>query len=321
MTTNGVILHPTDFSSESSFVLRYAYEWAKRSNRELHVLHVASPLSDDPVRGAFAAKIDEEEFYREIWEDADEQMTALIREVESSEVPVRRVHSRGMDPAPVITNYADSQDVDLIVMGTAGRSGLSRLLNRSVAVEVVRESTCPVVVAREGSAMPETISRILVPVDLSAFSRPLLRAAAEVAVEFNAEVVVTHIVEPLPFPVPLVGAVTIHDLIPDPIRETEVHLKRLVESTEGLPGAVEVHVHEGHAASGISEAAEDVGADLVVMASHGRSGLERIMLGSVTARVLRQSECAVQVLRVSPEPEKKVPSVSGADADPENVSS
>lgn len=321
MTTNGVILHPTDFSSESSFVLRYAYEWAKRSGRELHVLHVALPLSDDPVRGAFAAKIDEDEFYREIWEEADEQMTALIREVESSEVTVRRVHSRGIDPAPIIVNYSESQNVDLVVMGTAGRTGLSRLLNRSVAVDVVRESACPVVVAREGSTMPDAISRILVPVDLSAFSRPLLQAATEVAEAFQAEVVVTHIVEPLPFPVPLVGAVTIHDLIPDPIRETEVHLKRLVESTKGLPDAVDVHVHEGHAASGISDAAEEVGADLIVMASHGRSGLERMMLGSVTARVLRRSDCAVQVLRVDPEPQTEESSVSSADADPKNASS
>lgn len=321
MTTNGIILHPTDFSSESLYVLRYAHEWAKRSNQELHVLHVALPLSDDPLRGAFAAQIDEEEFYREIWEAADEQMTALIREVESSDVPVRRVHSRGTDPAPIIINYAESQDVDLVVMGTAGRTGIPRLLNRSVAVDVVRESACPVVVTREGSAMPNRISRILVPVDLSAFSRPLLRAAVEVARQFNAEVVVTHIVEPLPFPVPLVGAVTIHDLIPDPIRETEVHLKRLVKSTEELPDAVDVHVHEGHAASGISEAAEEVDADLVVMASHGRSGLERIMLGSVTARVLRRSECAVQVLRVEPEPDAEKPSMSRTDADPKNVSS
>jgi nucleotide-binding universal stress UspA family protein len=320
MTTNGIILHPTDFSSESSFVLRYAYEWAKRSNQELHVLHVAFPLGDDPLRGAFAAQIDEEEFYREIWEAADEQMTALIREVESSDVPVRRVHSRGTDPAPIIINYAESQDVDLVVMGTAGRTGISRLLNRSVAVDVVRESACPVVVTREGSAMPNSISRILVPVDLSAFSAPLLRAAARVAGDFDAELVITHVVEPLPFPVPLVGAVTIHDLIPDPIRETEVHLKRLIESMEGLPDGVRVHVHEGHAAVGIQEAAEEVNADLVVMASHGRSGLERIMLGSVTARVLRRSECAVQVLRVEPELDAEETSVSAPGADRKNVS-
>jgi nucleotide-binding universal stress UspA family protein len=142
---------------------------------------------------------------------------------------------------------------------------------------------------------------VLTPVDLSEFSRPLLRAARDLTASFNASLDLLHVVEPLPFPVPLVGAVTIHDLIPDPIEQSRRQLDRLVETSGGLPVSISTHVAEGHAAITIVEEAERNDADLIVMSSHGRTGLERVMLGSVTARVVRRASCPVCVVRVNPE--------------------
>lgn len=295
------ILHPTDFSDESQHAFEYAYELAKLRNAELHLLHVAPSLGDDPLRGAFDASLDEAEFYRQIRDEADEKMKQLIDTVEASDVAVRRIHSRGVAPAPVIVEYAERQNIDMIVMGTEGRRGVSRLVLGSVAGEVVRSAPCAVLTVQEGAAMPSEVKRVLAPVDLSEYSRSLLRVARDLTASFNASLDVLHVVEPLPFPVPLVGAVTIHDLIPDPVAQSEKHLKQLVDSSEGLPVSISTHVAEGHAAMTIVDTAEEEGADLIVIASHGRTGIERIMLGSVTARVVRRAGCPVCVVRVDPD--------------------
>jgi nucleotide-binding universal stress UspA family protein len=301
MFKTDVVLHPTDFSEDAHRAFKYAYELAELRDAELHLLHVAPSLGDDPLRGAFDASLDEDEFYKEIQEEADEKMQALIRTVEGSPVPVRRIHSRGISPAAVITEYAESESVDLIVMGTEGRTGVSRLVLGSVAGEVVRKAPCAVMTVRQDTKMPSDVERVLAPVDLSEFSRPLLRAARDLTASFNASMDVMTVVEPLPFPVPLVGAVTLHDLMPDPVEQSKKQLDRLVKTTGGLPVSVETYVKEGHAAMTIVDAAEDMDADMIVMASHGRTGLERIMLGSVTARVVRHAPCPVCVLRVAPE--------------------
>lgn len=296
------ILHPTDFSQESQHSFQYAYELAERRDAELHLLHVATSLGDDPLRSVFDVSLDEEEFYREVHDEADEKMKALIETVEASSVPIRRIHSRGSSPAPVITEYAEKQDVDIVVMGTEGRRGVSRLVMGSVAGEVVRNAPCTVLTVPDGTTQtPAEVKRVLTPVDLSEFSRPLLRAARDLTASFNASLDLLHVVEPLPFPVPLVGAVTIHDLIPDPIEQSRRQLDRLVETSGGLPVSISTHVAEGHAAITIVEEAERNDADLIVMSSHGRTGLERVMLGSVTARVVRRASCPVCVVRVNPE--------------------
>ena len=297
------VLHPTDFSPESQHAFQYAYELAERRDAELHLLHVATFLGDDPLRTAFDVSLDEDEFYKQVHDEADEKMKELIETVETSSVPVRRVHSRGTAPAPVITEYAEKQNIDVIVMGTEGRRGVSRLVMGSVAAEVVRNAPCTVFTVRDGATeMPSGVERVLTPVDLSEFSRPLLRAARDLTASLNASLDVLHVVEPLPFPVPLVGAVTIHDLIPDPIDQAKRQLDRLVETSGGLPVSTSTHVAEGHAATTIAEEAEKNDVDLIVMSSHGRTGAERVVLGSVTARVVRRAPCPVCVVRVNPEP-------------------
>jgi nucleotide-binding universal stress UspA family protein len=143
-----------------------------------------------------------------------------------------------------------------------------------------------------------------VPIDFSAFSRPLAQAAVTVARDYTASIDLVHVVEPLPFPVPLMGAVTLHDLVSDPKAEAGRLLERLAEGVRpdgGGPPAIETHVMEGHAALTITEAAEARHSDLIVIASHGLTGLERVVLGSVTARVTRRAACPVLVLRVAPD--------------------
>lgn len=302
MFTPSVILHPTDFSESAAPAFQYALQLASRLGSALHLLNVAPAFGDDPIRGAYEVSLDEDAFYEQIRAHADEQVRPLLDKAEAKNVQAMYTHEHNGTPGERVVQYVDDHDVDLVAMGTHGRGRIRRALLGSVAHEVVRHASCSVLTVRpDVTTSPTDWSRLLVPVDLSAFSVPLLRTANDLAASFQARIDLLHVVEPLPFPVPLVGAVTIHDLISDPSEQVEKELNALQERARGLQVDVHTHVHEGHAARTILDIARELKSDAVVMASHGLSGLERALLGSVTSRVVRRAPCPVFTARVPPE--------------------
>lgn len=304
MRTIQRILHPTDFSASAKQAFRLALQVADRAGAELHLLNVAPNLGEDPVRSAYDLESGDASLFRDLRDKADAQMLQMIEAAGADAASIKRVHSRGIAPGPVILDYAGDEDVDLIVMGTHGRRGVKRLVLGSVTEEVMRQSPCDVLTVRapdEGEVARPAVQRCLVPVDLSVYARPLLREAKTIAASFGAQIDLLHVIEPLPFPAPLMGAVSIHDLVSDPGGRTREQLDELVRTTEGPPVPIDMHVEEGHAARAIRTAADALKSDMVVMASHGLSGLEGMLLGSVTARVIRRTKSPVWVVHVEPE--------------------
>ena len=298
-----MVLHPTDFSDPANEAFRYALHLAKRRGTVLHLLHVVTSFGVDPVRGAFESGVDEDAFYQKLEEEATEKLNVLVEKAESVGVRTVTVLRRSPNADEDICTYAKQHEADLVVMGTHGRQGVDRLLSTSVSEEVVRQAPCDVLTVRgsEEEKTPTPVRRMLVPVDLSLFARPLLREAKEVAASFGAQVDLLHVIEPLPFPAPLMGAVTIHDLVSDPGERTQEQLDELIRTTGGPSVPIERHIEEGHAARAILHAADSLQSDMIVIASHGLSGLEGMLLGSVTARVIRKAEIPVWVARVEPE--------------------
>lgn len=304
MFTIDTILHPTDFSPCAKRAFAHAVRMARRHHAALHVLNVAPGLGEDPVRSAYAVGAGEDAIYQKMAARAEELTAALIEEAGAGDLEVTRAHDRGIAAGPVILDYIDAHAIDLVVMGTHGRRGVKRFVLGSVTEEVVRRAACSVMTVRDEdgeAAPPPTIDRVLVPVDLSEFTVPLFRAALTVAATYSARIDLLHVVEPLPMPVPLLGALTIHDLVPDPVDRAQEQLEHLAERLTEEGVAVTAHVAEGHAAATIVDQAEALGSDLVMMASHGLSGLESFLLGSVTARVVRRARCPVFVARLEPE--------------------
>ena len=297
------ILHPTDFSDCSKGALAHAIRMARRHDAVLHLLNVAPSLGDDPVRAAYTLGAGADEQYEEVAQKAQAMMAELLDEAGADDMEVTTAHERGIAPGPVIIDYVEEQDVDLIVMGTHGRRGVGRFVIGSVTEEVVRQANCSVMTVRSADKeiTPPTIDRLLVPVDLSEFTVPLYRAALDVAATYSAHIDLLHVVEPLPFPVPLVGAITIHDLVPDPTKRSAEQLTHLSSAITHPDVTVTSHTEEGHAAQTIVEQADALNSDLIMMASHGLSGIEGFLLGSVTARVVRRAACPVFVARVQPE--------------------
>lgn len=135
---------------------------------------------------------------------------------------------------------------------------------------------------------------LLVPTDFSEYSQAGFECALSLAQSLGAPLTVLHVVAPPPALAPVPGLAAGPVLIPERTREDLLsRLDRFAEPAVGAGVAVRRTLREGDPASLILEVAEEVGADLIVMGTHGRAGLERLILGSVTDRVLRRAPCPV----------------------------
>lgn len=141
------VLVATDFSEPSETALTYGRDFARAFGARLHVLHVVDSLSARTTAGESYA-MDLAGLQRQVEERARERLETLVREDDRRElgaVPVLRTSS---SPALAIVEYAKEAGIDLIVVGTHGRSGVSHLLMGSVAERVVRTAPCPVLAVR-----------------------------------------------------------------------------------------------------------------------------------------------------------------------------
>ncbi len=140
------ILMPTDFSEFSEAAKNYACSFAEKFGAELHLLHVLQDLvAMAPEPGmAFPPPGD---YMKELQASAEQALAKRPGDALPEDFPVVRDVIQGT-PFLEIIRYAKQHDIDLIVMGTHGRSGLAHVLLGSVAEKVVRKSPCPVLTVR-----------------------------------------------------------------------------------------------------------------------------------------------------------------------------
>ena len=142
------ILAPTDFSAHSERALRYACGLAERLGSELHLVHILSdvlPTGPDPL----LMPVMPPEYYEENEERARETLGRLLDPAWGSPRSVVTAVRWG-SPVETIVAYAEDLRVDLLVIATHGRTGLSHVLLGSVAERIVREAPCPVLTVRSG---------------------------------------------------------------------------------------------------------------------------------------------------------------------------
>ncbi len=144
--------------------------------------------------------------------------------------------------------------------------------------------------------------RILVAVDFSEDSRNALVCAAELAGRFDASLTLVHVVEPHFGPPELdVSPATGAAAEAEDYAEAKLELNALAEQMLGACRVVETMVRAGLAFFEIAEAAKILGADLIVVGTHGYTGLKRALLGSTAEKVVRHAPCPVLIARGSPE--------------------
>jgi nucleotide-binding universal stress UspA family protein len=150
------ILAPTDFSAHSEKALRYACGLAERLGAELHLVHILSeivPAGPDPL----LMPVMPPEYYKQNEDRAKETLGRLLDPSWGS--PASLVTAvRWGGPVESIVSYAIGHHVDLIVIATHGRTGLSHVFMGSVAERIVREAPCPVLTIRDRSVGGKSLS-------------------------------------------------------------------------------------------------------------------------------------------------------------------
>lgn len=139
---------PVDFSEFGAHALRYGCEMAIRFQAQLHLVHVVETYSP-MIPGEGMLLVDRSEYVRELTAAAEKQLSKIPEAgwLDESRI-VRSVRSG--TPFVEIIRYAKEYAIELIVIGTHGRSGLAHVLMGSVAERVVRKAPCPVLTVRPG---------------------------------------------------------------------------------------------------------------------------------------------------------------------------
>jgi len=205
------------------------------------------------------------------------------------------------DEASVIVETAAAENVDLIVMSTHGYSGLTRWMLGSITEKVLRAAPCPVLVMRS----LDPISRILITLDGSELAEYSIEPGLEFAQQYGGEVILLRVEHSQESFLPRFGPPQMPSEAPrDEDRGqkkvsdfAKIYLKRMVESQRLSGQHIETAVSFGSPAEGILDFAELNQIDLIVMSTHGRTGLAHWVYGSVTEKVLRGAECAMLIIR------------------------
>jgi nucleotide-binding universal stress UspA family protein len=273
------ILLPLDGSPLAEAVLSHVAPILRRKDSEVLLLRVSpSPVT---IRGQSSPFTSEEK------EVAECYVNDIARRLVDEGIRVRAAVESGA-PAPSILDVAARERITLIALSTHGRSGLTRWVFGSVAEKVIRASPIPLLVIRSfrGVASPIPLAPIpfrtlLVPI-AAGFLR-IVPFVMEFAQLFQSKVVLLHILEPES------GA-------PE---EVEEELKRVGKDLQAEAVATELVQKSGDPAHEILQTCEEVRADLVAMSTHGRDGLSRWALGSVTEKVLRAAPVPMLIVRNS----------------------
>lgn len=221
--------------------------------------------------------------------EAEGYLASVAKGLEARGLPDVRWKVWYDNPDRAIVDAARHNGVELIAMTTHGRGGLGRVLLGSVAESVVRRSPVPVLLIRgELSWTPGTIGRIVVPLDGSELSEAVLPAVERLAGPFDFTVDLLHAVEPLSATaVAEVSTQTGEHIMDLRVADANTYLAKVVAALEAKGLRVRPEVRLGPAAEVIVEYARRERPGLVAMSTHGRSGLNRLFLGSVAERVLR----------------------------------
>ncbi len=142
------------------------------------------------------------------------------------------------------------------------------------------------------------IKNILVPIDFSDYSKNALRYAVQFAKNFQAKMYLIYVVEPMIYPADFsMGQVAIPSMDADLHNRAEEELKNLANNFVDSSQELETLIKTGKPFVEINETAKEIDADLIIMATHGHTGVEHLLFGSTAEKVVRKAPCPVLTLR------------------------
>ena len=294
------ILCPVDFSDATAFALTPAISLATEFGSELILLHVLDHPT--PHLGPVVTDVDLEDYYEAIEARAIEQLEALVDDDVRSFAKVRTLVRRGAAFREIV-RVSQQERPDLIVMPTHARTGINHMIWGSVAEKVVRLAPCPVMTISPRQSHPQVFGgrRVLFATDFSKGSERALETAVSFARHYKTELVVVHVVTTRDYDpanpdwrFPPLPAEHVHEL---EARARE-NLERLLRSVPHADVEVRTRLISGFEPGlEIAGVADDEVADLVVMSTHGRTGLGHLVIGSTAETAVRYTRCPVMTVK------------------------
>lgn len=194
------------------------------------------------------------------------------------------------EPFERIVRVAEEENCDLIVMGRSGLSHLERELMGGVTARVIGHTDRNVIVVPEGARLDWT--RLLVATDGSANSAAAVSHAIAVAGEHGSRLSAISVIHTSDEMIALAP-----EHISTMAERSRNYLDEVVRQAEQSGVAVDTFIREGQPHEQITRLAEEIGASMIVMGTHGRKGLSRLLMGSVTERTIGYAGCPVLIIR------------------------
>lgn len=301
------VLVPLDGSPSAEFAVPIAQGIARRTNGRVHLVHVHAPLST-----AGAPRTATMPFYGDWDREAKEHEEAYLKAFQQrlATSPAVTLDHRVEEGSVVETlvRCAEELRAELVVMTTHGRGPLARAWLGSVADGVARRSRIPVLLLRP-NADPEPMGEhlfrnILVALDGSELAEQVLAHATGLGTLVGARYTLVRVVSPLlvtgyaPTPEGMLTDAAYGPELELLIRDAEAYLAEAASALRERGLTVETQVvAEMQPAVGILEYAREKAVDLIAMATHGRIGFSRLLLGSVADKVLRGTTAPVLLYR------------------------
>jgi nucleotide-binding universal stress UspA family protein len=288
------ILCPLDFSEFSVKAYDYAQSLAQHYGAKLLLQHVVQPLTATYPYYAFPDAITEA--FWNLDSHAEKKLDEFVAEHQMAGLHTERFVHNGTVTECVL-EFAEKEGVDMIVMGTHGRQGFDRLTMGSVTEKVLRKAHCPVLVVRKpahdfvspGNATePVRLQKILLCTDFSDHSSRALAYALSLAMEYNAELTMLHVLEDMP------AADDLQATVADFTRRLEDPVPEEARNWCKIHSAVRI----GKPYQQILQMALETETDLVIMGVRGRNAVDLALFGSTTHRVIQLGTSPVLAVHI-----------------------
>lgn len=264
------ILVPTDFSQEAKYAFDLAIEFCEKSGATLHLLHVADlPVASDPM-GTNLHSYFSPELISQMESSIHDRMTLLSKPIHNVKIESDMVWG---NPFGGISRYITENEMDMVIMGTKGATGVKELFIGSNTEKVVRYSKSPVISVKEPIEL-KNIKNIVFGSRLGNSQTELIIRLKRLQDMLDAKIHIVRINTPSRFK-----------------RDTEVwkELEQFAESNEFRNYTLNIF-NDFHEDVGLMYFAEKVGADMIALGTHGRSGLTHLYNGSIAEDIVNHAK-------------------------------
>jgi nucleotide-binding universal stress UspA family protein len=294
------ILVPLDGSELAERALPYAEELAGKLGSEIILMNVRAPAEDpnNPEHRVYLTKM-------VATTKQDIKKSPSLPPGEKVKVDSSIIGSPGLltHPAEEIVDYAETENIGLIIMATHGRTGIKRWALGSTADKVVRASKSPVLLIRANTGVRKkaSLDKILVPLDGSKQSETVLSHIESLASRLRARVILLHVVvQPYRVYAASEGVVEVpytEEEIKSLKAGAEEYLEKVSSKLTGQGITTSYEVGVGSAGEEIIKIVDETDADIVAMSTHGESGFGRWEHGSIADKVIRAGSTPLLLVR------------------------